>query len=162
MNSSFKLFLVALAVLAGGCDKQSSCSKPKKAVCTNAVSKKKVVEVKRIKKACGCEKILFDNASCKLTDSEKAKLNDLLHWMHTYNNVSVLLEGHASAVGNPKFNKALSNRRVNAVKKYLVDNGVNADRVETSHYGASMLPGGQGNDAHNRVVMITKFSHEKA
>lgn len=49
--------------------------------------------------------------------------------------VSVLLEGHCDELGTAKYNLALGIRRAQAVKKYLVDLGVEASRIRIVSYG---------------------------
>ncbi|GAC1678187.1 MAG: hypothetical protein PVS2B2_15100 [Candidatus Acidiferrum sp.] len=47
----------------------------------------------------------------------------------------LILEGHADVRGTPKYNQALSERRVARTKNYLVEKGVSADLIETKAYG---------------------------
>ena len=45
------------------------------------------------------------------------------------------VEAHADERGSKPFNQDLSERRVERIKQYLVDQGVSADKVETAAYG---------------------------
>jgi len=45
------------------------------------------------------------------------------------------LEGHTDAVGTETYNIGLSKSRVNAVKDFLVLNGIAADRIVPQHHG---------------------------
>ena len=45
------------------------------------------------------------------------------------------VEAYADARGSKPFNQDLSERRVERIKQYLVDQGVSADKVETAAYG---------------------------
>lgn len=45
------------------------------------------------------------------------------------------IEAHADARGSKQFNQDLSERRVERIKQYLVDQGISADKVETAAYG---------------------------
>ncbi len=45
------------------------------------------------------------------------------------------VEGYTDNVGNADYNKALSQRRADSVKKYLTDKGVEGDRLSTEGYG---------------------------
>lgn len=47
----------------------------------------------------------------------------------------VQIDGHTDSVGSPGYNQALSERRANTVKQYLVRKGVDARRVETRAFG---------------------------
>jgi len=48
-----------------------------------------------------------------------------------------VIEGHTDLSGSPQHNQALSERRAEAVKRYLVDHGIAADRLTTVGYGSS-------------------------
>jgi outer membrane protein OmpA-like peptidoglycan-associated protein len=48
----------------------------------------------------------------------------------------IRIEGHASADGNPRWNKKLSAQRANAVMHYLVDHGVSADELTAQGFGS--------------------------
>jgi outer membrane protein OmpA-like peptidoglycan-associated protein len=45
------------------------------------------------------------------------------------------VEAHADERGSKPFNQDLSERRVERIKAYLVEQGISADKVETAAYG---------------------------
>jgi peptidoglycan-associated lipoprotein len=47
------------------------------------------------------------------------------------------LTGYADPRGTKAFNQELAQKRVATVQRYLVDNGVSADRISTEVYGAT-------------------------
>ena len=47
----------------------------------------------------------------------------------------IRVSGHADERGSDEYNLALGNRRATAVKTYLVNKGISADRIETVSYG---------------------------
>lgn len=47
------------------------------------------------------------------------------------------IQGHTDNVGGADYNQKLSENRANAVKKYLVDKGVKADRITAKGFGLS-------------------------
>ena len=51
--------------------------------------------------------------------------------------VAVVVEGHTDGVGSDAYNLKLSQRRADAVRKYLTDHGVDASRIKTEGYGKS-------------------------
>jgi peptidoglycan-associated lipoprotein len=51
------------------------------------------------------------------------------------NSHDVRLEGHADERGTREYNMALGERRANAVRDFLVLQGVNSSRIETVSYG---------------------------
>ena len=68
-------------------------------------------------------------------DSDKAVLGRQAAWLAKYPSVRVTIEGHADERGTREYNLALGARRANAVKEYLVSQGVSTGRVETISYG---------------------------
>lgn len=49
------------------------------------------------------------------------------------------IAGHTDASGAAEYNRQLSEQRANAVTRYLIDNGVDPDRLESEGYGEEML-----------------------
>ncbi|HEX4178635.1 MAG TPA: peptidoglycan-associated lipoprotein Pal [Rhizomicrobium sp.] len=70
-----------------------------------------------------------------IEDSDKAVLGRQAAWLSKYPAVRVTVEGHADERGTREYNLALGARRANAVKEYLVSQGVSTARVETISYG---------------------------
>lgn len=66
-----------------------------------------------------------------------------------------MVAGHTDAKGNPQYNQQLSERRAEAVRRYLVDNGVEPERLQAVGYGAEHLAQpDRPDDASNRRVEI--------
>jgi len=66
-----------------------------------------------------------------------------------------MVAGHTDAKGNPQYNQQLSERRAEAVRRYLVDNGVEPQRLQAVGYGAEHLAQpDHPEDASNRRVEI--------
>ncbi len=53
--------------------------------------------------------------------------------------ITVQIEGHTCAHGKEDYNMALGERRANAVKEYLVKEGIDASRLSTISYGETRL-----------------------
>ncbi len=70
-----------------------------------------------------------------IQDTDKAVLGRQAAWLAKYPAVRVSVEGHADERGTREYNLALGARRANAVKEYLVSQGVSTGRVETISYG---------------------------
>ena len=49
----------------------------------------------------------------------------------------VTVEGHTDSVGSAAYNQKLSERRAQAVKRYLVRQGIDPSRITTEGYGKS-------------------------
>ena len=50
-------------------------------------------------------------------------------------NLNVTLEGHADERGTREYNLALGEKRANAVKNYLIANGISSARIKVVSYG---------------------------
>jgi peptidoglycan-associated lipoprotein len=73
------------------------------------------------------------------------------------NNASVRLEGHTDERGTREYNLALGERRANAVRDYMVANGVPSYRIETISYGEEnpvAYGSGESNWQQNRRVEL--------
>jgi peptidoglycan-associated lipoprotein len=70
-----------------------------------------------------------------IEDADKALLGRQAAWLAKYPSVRVTVEGHADERGTREYNLALGARRANAVKEFLVSQGVSTGRVETVSYG---------------------------
>ncbi|HEX3753686.1 MAG TPA: peptidoglycan-associated lipoprotein Pal [Rhizomicrobium sp.] len=68
-------------------------------------------------------------------DTDKGTLGKQAAWLQRYPSVRVTIEGHCDERGTREYNLALGARRANAVKEYLVSQGVSAARLETVSYG---------------------------
>ena len=70
-----------------------------------------------------------------IEDSDKQVLGRQAAWLSKYPAVRISVEGHCDERGTREYNLALGARRANAVKEYLVSQGVSAGRLETISYG---------------------------
>ena len=73
------------------------------------------------------------------------------------NDHSVRLEGHTDERGTREYNLALAERRANAVRDYMVANGVASYRIETISYGEEnpvAFGSGESNWQQNRRVEL--------
>jgi OmpA-OmpF porin, OOP family len=77
----------------------------------------------------------FDFDKSTLKPEGKAKLDDLVSKMSGLNLEVVIAVGHTDSVGTEAYNQALSVRRADAVKAYLVDKGIEKNRVYTEGKG---------------------------
>ena len=70
-----------------------------------------------------------------IEDNDRNTLNKQAAWLGRYPSVRLNIEGHADERGTREYNLARGARRANAVKEYLVAQGVSAARLETISYG---------------------------
>jgi outer membrane protein OmpA-like peptidoglycan-associated protein len=81
--------------------------------------------------------VYFEQSKYTLLPDSYAELNSLVKYMKKYISVRIRLEGHTDAQGSPEKNQVLSEQRVQSLKKYLVENGIEDTRIECVGYGAS-------------------------
>ena len=78
---------------------------------------------------------LFDFDKAVLKPEGKSKLDDLTSKLKGINLEVIIAVGHTDSVGTDEYNQKLSIRRAEAVKAYLQDKGIEANRIYTEGKG---------------------------
>jgi peptidoglycan-associated lipoprotein len=73
--------------------------------------------------------------SAQIKDDAKPALQKDADWMKRWATTKVMIEGHADSRGTAEYNLALGDRRAGAVRDYLVNLGVGADRLQVVSKG---------------------------
>ncbi len=73
--------------------------------------------------------VRFEFDTDKLTGESMLTLENIIKRLKTDTSQSVHLTGHTDSVGSLDYNQALSMRRANNVKKYMIDQGIHPNRV---------------------------------
>lgn len=79
--------------------------------------------------------IYFSNAEPTLTADDKARLDKALDVINDNPNTNILIEGHASTVGDAAYNLKLSQKRADNVVEYFKSKGVAATRLTAKGVG---------------------------
>jgi outer membrane protein OmpA-like peptidoglycan-associated protein len=82
------------------------------------------------------DKILFKTGSAVLLVSSLEELNKVFDLL-LGSSIRVRIEGHTDNVGSASFNQVLSEKRAMSVKNYLVERGIEPDRLYVDGFGAS-------------------------
>lgn len=77
----------------------------------------------------------FDMAVIRADDFDK--LDRDVATLREWGNVKVEVAGHTDSIGTDEYNMGLSQRRADAVRNYLVDKGIPAERLTVKGYGES-------------------------
>jgi outer membrane protein OmpA-like peptidoglycan-associated protein len=77
----------------------------------------------------------FDTGKAVLKPTAKATLKKIAKQLGSDGTLKISVEGHTDNVGSEAKNQQLSEKRANAVRNYLVANGVGADRISASGKG---------------------------
>ncbi len=81
------------------------------------------------------QKVYFASGKAKIRSRSFNMLNQIADALLSRKKIKVRIEGHTDSRGSARYNKKLSQRRADAVKKYLVKKGVNSDQLESVGYG---------------------------
>jgi outer membrane protein OmpA-like peptidoglycan-associated protein/opacity protein-like surface antigen len=81
-------------------------------------------------------KVLFDFDKSVIKTGYYGDVDNLISVMKQYPDLNVVIEGHTDNHGTAAYNKKLSQRRADAVKKYMVEKGgIDSNRLTTQGYG---------------------------
>jgi OmpA-OmpF porin, OOP family len=81
--------------------------------------------------------LIFDQGKSSIQQSSFAQLDQVVRMMKDNTRMVIQLEGHTDNQGSPDANKKLSEDRVDEVKKYMVKQGIQKDRIKTKAFGGS-------------------------
>lgn len=79
--------------------------------------------------------VYFGYDSAELSGEARAALEENVRWMEAHPDADMVLEGHTDERGTPEYNLSLGESRAMRVKKYLVQFGIDADRIRLLSYG---------------------------
>ena len=79
--------------------------------------------------------VYFSTDNVELSPEAQQTVANQARWLKQYSQYTITIEGHADERGTREYNIALGAKRAQAVRNYLVQNGINAARVRTVSYG---------------------------
>lgn len=107
----------------------------------------------------------FDTDSAKLRPTADAKLQQVVEFANRYPEANLEVTGHTDDRGSDAYNQRLSERRAASVKTYLVNKGIDADRIAAKGYGETMPIAdnstAEGRAANRRVEVRYTIREEK-
>ena len=81
------------------------------------------------------DRVFFESDSTELTPQARTTLDKQAQWLQQYGNYTFTIEGHADERGTREYNIALSARRSQVVRDYLISRGIDGNRMRTIAYG---------------------------
>jgi len=104
--------------------------------------------------------VIFDFGKWDIKPHAYPELNALVKKLEENPDLKVEIQGHTDNVGSAAFNQELSEKRANAVMEYLVNKGIQAERLSAKGYGFSMpaasndTPEGRAKNRRVRLMPI--------
>ena len=78
---------------------------------------------------------MFNSGKATFQQQTFAVLGSIVAILKEYPTSKFMIEGHTDSDGSNALNQTLSENRAAAVKNYLVENGIAADRLNSAGYG---------------------------
>ncbi len=105
------------------------------------------------------DSVKFPTDVHQLSPEAESRLNELAQRLKTENrNVYLEIQGHTDSTGTKDYNDKLGEQRAEAVRRYLNEQGVALNRMQTISYGpdAPVAPNNtaEGRSMNRRVVII--------
>jgi peptidoglycan-associated lipoprotein len=82
--------------------------------------------------------IYFKYDSDELVEAARTNLDRIASFVADKEKLGLVIEGHCDQRGTEEYNRALGERRANAVRAYLVSRGVADAKIKTVSYGKDM------------------------
>ena len=117
----------------GVLDKDDKCPDVKGTVANNGCPEVSEAVQKQLNEY--AKTILFDTGKSSIKAQSAAVLADIIKILKEYPTSKFTVEGHTDSVGSEALNQKLSDARANAVKEYLIENGIDQFRLSALGYG---------------------------
>jgi hypothetical protein len=82
--------------------------------------------------------VLFDKDKYVIKPEFLGELNDFIAFLKRYPTITIELGGHTDSDADDAYNMKLSKNRADAIKAYMVKNGINANRLNAVGYGETV------------------------
>jgi OOP family OmpA-OmpF porin len=102
--------------------------------------------------------VLFDFDKAVLKPEGKAEVDKLIADMKKFPGDTAVIEGHTDAIGSDAYNMALGQRRADAVKSYMVEQGIDAARIQAISKGESEPAVANDTPANRKLNRRAKFN----
>jgi OOP family OmpA-OmpF porin len=99
----------------------------------------------------------FDFNKAKIRPGDAAILDEAVGILNAHPNVNIYVDGYCDAIGGEEYNLKLSQRRADAVTKYLEDHGIAASRLTARGFGKTIFVASNDSEegrAENRRVEL--------
>lgn len=101
--------------------------------------------------------VLFVRSKAELLEQSYEPLDELVQYLLDQPEVSIELAGHTDNQGNADLNLKLSDDRVETIKLYLIDHGINKKRISGKGYGGSKPIASNNREATRKLNRRVEF-----
>jgi peptidoglycan-associated lipoprotein len=134
-KSKIILSMALLGLVISGCasttdGRLQNSSAPQSAATTSSLNEDAQNLVANV-----ADRVFFATDQSNIDGSSRATLRDQAAWLNQNASIRLTIEGHADERGTREYNLALGARRANAVRDFLISEGVSGDRLQTISYG---------------------------
>jgi peptidoglycan-associated lipoprotein len=109
--------------------------------------------------------ILYDFDDDKILPKAAKELDKLVEFLKSRTDLKVELGSHTDVRGADRYNQKLSQRRANSAVEYILNKGIDSDRIVAKGYGESklLIPNAVTEDEHqlNRRTTVTVIGKEE-
>jgi len=107
---------------------------------------------------------LFDVNKAELKPDTIVNLNKLADILQKYPDTNIIIEGHTDSTGKEDYNMQLSEKRAKSVQNYIMQQGINSNRMTAKWYGETKPVASNETEegkSQNRRVEISIAANDK-
>ena len=97
------------------------------------------------------QEVYYRHNESSIPDYAKARMDELANFMAEHPGINISLQGHSDLIGPENANLALTQARVDAIRDYLIDQGIDAGRISAQAHGETFATVTTG-DASNYIL----------
>lgn len=105
--------------------------------------------------------VYFDKGDYQLSDPAKTSLRQFTGMLQGRSTATITVSGFADGQGDSAFNMALSKKRANAVRNFLITRGINKNSITLKYHGETVpvghSRGAPDNEKDRKVVIMVKM-----
>lgn len=105
--------------------------------------------------------LTFEQGDAKLQISAKRDLDRIVQAMKEFPNLEILFEGHTDNQGDFQLNLQLSEERVAEVKRYIINQGIESERISTKGWGQTRPIASNATEERRRLNRRVEFTITK-
>lgn len=137
MNKLFILSLISIFTMTACASKKTTPNED--VVPTAANADENAMGDSDSGRAMGLQTIHFAYDSYTLDEENKNLLKSNVQILKDQTSIKIQVEGHCDSRGGIQYNLALGEKRANAVKKFLIDQGIASTRISIISFGKEKL-----------------------